>query len=759
MEFEYIRVLGDDFDFDNYPRSIQIEYIPDPGTDREQVGLEYNVGVGESLNVLIQPGQITEGIVVNGDETVNHKGTAVLTKNDAELPFDLVASSGEKLFGDDLVSIIEYDNQGKKIRKKIPDPVIFNLNKDQLMEYAEIYKFLFFKGQRSKYTSWEYCRVIEMVVANNFKKMNKLSFTLELPLILKSLWLMYETGHPLVIFVKSGDDGSYYTHNMNFGGSRVPYKKVSESDVLKFIKDWIQFLFNGNPPSNLSDYEFAQKVLRNLQLDITLKKIELTSKMPPGVAFSAGYVFKLDGKNLLSFMEYSKETFVDECLNTNPPPIILENDSRPLYRKALMESNEKGLLTSGSGANEDIEETMKIFKDVNDEGRNAVTEIDRYLQDPAFQLLLRVITEDDPMKAVVVRSLINRVINAPKEGRRYNQAFWLYGAPGTSKSFIVNILKAFAQGSYVELSRSQNQFTAISFMNTKLIIVSDISKLSSEMVEMLRKILGRDTLYAEDKHKSGYHVVEPFAQVVFTSNDGPECFPEIFQKPGLKDKVTAIRFNSSIPEDLMISDMTPIITRFANHLFTWGMLTPQVFLDQQVRGKTIQNYLLRGEKVSQSYYNEYIEERLVMANPGTQDIYVTKSELKNDFENWLAENSLADEVLTPRISQRFIVSNLKNALQLDYGLDIRELRLRKGNQRPYAIMGCGLSSQYKGDENVRPIKREVMTFFDFHGFDPYYKVDCLKNAVFDDRSFQNISEQIIKHRQLRGVTGRSSVEQ
>ena len=62
----------------------------------------------------------------------------------------------------------------------------------------------------------------------------------------------------------------------------------------------------------------------------------------------------------------------------------------------------------------------------------------------------------------------------------------------------------------------------------------------------------------------------------------------------------------------------------------------------------------------------------MVANVGTQDIYVTKSELKNDFENWVAENSLKDKILGKKYSFRFIVPNIYQALQLDYGLDLKE---------------------------------------------------------------------------------------
>lgn len=631
-----------------------------------------------------------------------------------------------------------YIDDGKEKKYQIRPPMLWQFDNHQLIKYAQLFKFLFFYGDRHKHTKWDYQRVIELVVYNEFDEISNIRLTQELPLIFKDIWSIYKDKHPLIVYVIGEEKGLYYEYDD---------RKIEEPVVLQLIRGWITHLFSNQPPGNFVDIDFITKILKNIQVDTSITKRQLTRELPPGVAFRPGYVFREKGQKLLSFRPYDKNTFVSNTINAYPVPFIFENQSRELYHHFINQQMERGLLSIPKY--QDGLETLLLSQYPYDKQEDTLQVLSNFLKHEGFQNHLRVLTESDPIKAVAIRSLIHRVVHATIEGRRYNQAYWLFGAPATSKSYIIKILQFFSNNSYVELSRNQNQFTPMSFNDAKLIHVSDINRVGMDMVDMLRKILGRDTMYGEIKHKTGKIDVQPFAQVVITSNDGPKHFPEIFTKAGFKDKITLLEFKNSLTEDQMIPDMYPTLIKYSNHYIIWGLFTPQIFLDQQVRAKTMSNYIQSRQPSCQDSYNEYIEERLVRPKRENKVIYVLKSELKSDLEKWIAENSLIEDFLTNKNSKSYLFNNLLNTLQLDYGMDIRERRFSENKMpgRPRIYVGIGLKSSFKNDPDVESFQKPISTMFDFHGYNPYMDVDFFKQTSLSIENIDEVSKKILKYRE------------
>jgi len=214
-----------------------------------------------------------------------------------------------------------------------------------------------------------------------------------------------------------------------------------------------------------------------------------------------------------------------------------------------------------------------------------ISAIKGYIQQPVFKNFVKVLTEEDEMKIMALRSLIQRVVMSPCEGRNYQQCFWLWGSPGTSKSTWAEIAKMFAQGSVMELSKNQNQFTAQSLKNKKLLLISDVERIPKDMIESLRTILGRDQLYYEVKHENVYEFIEPFCQVLIISNKSPDQFPLIWERSELREKITPLKFSYPIPQKLMISNLKDNLDKLAIAFFLWAMFTPRFFLAQQTRGR------------------------------------------------------------------------------------------------------------------------------------------------------------------------------
>nr|YP_009310763.1 putative phage- or plasmid-associated DNA primase [Oedocladium carolinianum]YP_009310797.1 putative phage- or plasmid-associated DNA primase [Oedocladium carolinianum]AOT84347.1 putative phage- or plasmid-associated DNA primase [Oedocladium carolinianum]AOT84354.1 putative phage- or plasmid-associated DNA primase [Oedocladium carolinianum] len=427
--------------------------------------------------------------------------------------------------------------------------------------------------------------------------------------------------------------------------------------------------------------------------------------------------------------------------------ILFEKEAKQLFIKTLQEQK----LLSDSN-NNNIDEIVNEQNSINmlslNQDMEPIEYIKAYLNDKAFKLFVQVLTENNPIKAMALRSIIQRVIMSPAEGSNYQQCFWLWGAPGTSKSTWATIAKTMTQGSVMELSRSRNQFTAgeESLVDAKLLLVSDVNKLTNDMIEILRVVLGRDQLYAERKHTNEYFTIRPYSQVLIISNKSPNDYPNIFTRPELRDKITTIEFKESIPQEFMISNIEEYIIKYSFSFFLWAMFTPRYFLEQQVRGKLLQKYMERCGLFNFTYLHHYIEERLLKPKKMNDSVYVAKSDLRNDFEQWITENSLQEEINDMKQTLKFLPNQLSETLSYDYKIDISQKRIRIKNGRIYAITGITLMVKDYNPDEFETIEKYKGKEFDFGEFDPVNSVEYIRDLHIEDDLFLGKQESIIKYR-------------
>ena len=366
--------------------------------------------------------------------------------------------------------------------------------------YIDLYKYLHFNGIPGKSTDWDHCRVLEILTFEDFRGIDRKDLIMDLPSLFSKLWLKDKEHHVGLIYLEDEINQGFDIFRDKRWMSQQPYEKITDAEALTHVSLWIQELFEQHPPGIISNVDFARNVLQNLRVKINLCRLDSLDAQTPGLALRSGWVGNAKGDELLWFMPYTTEYFVKQCYINDPLPCMLNERIREQYAKLRFPFEEEDPISPQMKDHLRMEEE-KIQQQFNQGIDDPLKLIQEEILDEDFQNFLRVITEDSQINAVCFRSMIQRVIFALREGLFYQQGFWIVGPPSSGKTTMMNILRLMAQGSSVELPRNKNQFTALSFQGAKLITVSDISKLSTDMIEMLRVLLGRDTMYAELKFK------------------------------------------------------------------------------------------------------------------------------------------------------------------------------------------------------------------------------------------------------------------
>lgn len=187
------------------------------------------------------------------------------------------------------------------------------------------------------------------------------------------------------------------------------------------------------------------------------------------------------------------------------------------------------------------------------------------------------------------------------EGKNWQSALFLWGAPGTSKTVWAEILKKLVPSNFIqEFSRNQNQFTPNQLEHTRLLIVSDLVELTAKQVEVLKRILGRDTFTKEEKYQSEYGVISSFCQVLFISNFPPKSFPLFAKDQAILDKLIQVQLTSDlqIPAHLQIPNMSRLLDGVCSDIFNWAIhCNPNVLL-----------HFIRAVSLNQLFENEEITE-------------------------------------------------------------------------------------------------------------------------------------------------------
>jgi len=190
------------------------------------------------------------------------------------------------------------------------------------------------------------------------------------------------------------------------------------------------------------------------------------------------------------------------------------------------------------------------------------------------ETFLRVIGNDDFYILNVLRGFLRICLTAREEGRYWQSGVWVYGPPATSKSVWAELLKKIIDPDQIaEFSRTQNQFTANQLVNKKLLIVSDLVYLGKQHVDVIKRILGRDTITMEKKFDPTIGVIEPSCQVLIISNEAPTQMPLIAGDQAILDKLIVVEYppESKIPQNLQTPELARLIVPYLVDIVNWAM--------------------------------------------------------------------------------------------------------------------------------------------------------------------------------------------
>jgi hypothetical protein len=187
---------------------------------------------------------------------------------------------------------------------------------------------------------------------------------------------------------------------------------------------------------------------------------------------------------------------------------------------------------------------------------------------------LEVICGDSAYNKLVLRIFLRNVISAPYEGRNWQSAVYLHGAAGTAKSVWAHITKRLVpEGAVQEFSRHQTQFTPGQLENCQLLIISDLIHLNSKQLEVLKRVLGRDTITSERKYHQEFGIISPNCQVLIISNFPPEHFFLFANDQAILDKLIKVYLGPQyqIPQPLQVPNIGDKLDPFLPDLMNWSM--------------------------------------------------------------------------------------------------------------------------------------------------------------------------------------------
>nr|YP_002600956.1 putative phage associated DNA primase [Pyramimonas parkeae]YP_002600974.1 putative phage associated DNA primase [Pyramimonas parkeae]ACJ71153.1 putative phage associated DNA primase [Pyramimonas parkeae]ACJ71159.1 putative phage associated DNA primase [Pyramimonas parkeae] len=358
----------------------------------------------------------------------------------------------------------------------------------------------------------------------------------------------------------------------------------------------------------------------------------------------------------------------------------------PLDREMYLHRRKLNLKTITDGKNIDLEKLQKELQKIA---------LSDWLQG-FFKTLTYNLAEQSPLNIFILRTFMNRIIFAAKEGHFYQTITWLSGRSATGKSSIVSICKFLSEGSYLELGKDSNQFTASALVGKKLLLITDPSKITPNQIDILRTVAGRDTLSYENKNMNGTYTFVPYCQILIVTNRNPRDYDNIWQLEELRTKIIDIEYLHPLPE---VSNFNQYLESFKDHFHVWATFCPREYLLQTTRSQAIQNTRSSNEHVSTeiSPLHSFIEDCIYICDPAYEcnekELFVTKKDLLIAYENWIEKQG--QEASFDGSARKFFQKNIQNALLTTYNIAIKNYRPKvteKNEVRPLAWKGIKLSA-------------------------------------------------------------------
>lgn len=364
---------------------------------------------------------------------------------------------------------------------------------------------------------------------------------------LAKIWTnQVQIGREKILYIVGDTLGNREYHL--FTGKTPSYTRITAVQAIGVIKKWVSNLFKEHIPKGLDGTRVYEQLLDQLNLVAAISKAQW------------------------------QETYVSTGLNFLNVHVQLEKGNpQPVLREYGPD------LVSGENLIQDNYTPWKLDKDAK-----------IILSDTTLNYL-KIITNDDPYRYNIYRAFCRALISARIDGDMWQNSIYLYGPPGTGKTALTNVFKKMVSHPehIVEFSRTQNQFSSAALENCQLLIISDVGEITTQMMEVLRPLLGRDELATQQKFEQGQGRLKPKCQVIFTSNHPPSHYPLLRNEPGIMDKfsVVEMKVTEVVPPHLRKASFADSLDMVVVDMMNWGMTAPKKVMQNFIRSTLFSSFL------------------------------------------------------------------------------------------------------------------------------------------------------------------------
>lgn len=321
-------------------------------------------------------------------------------------------------------------------------------------------------------------------------------------------------------------DSLSHTKRYMFTGTVPTYKVIEETEAISLVFKWLSHFYN-HLPAEIDTVDFVKRFLIFLTPKNFITPGAFKQRQPAGCSFENVFACITPEQPHIVKLPYTTDTI------TLSPPI------KAIYQDVSLNNESNKIVIK--------KETLNF---------------------------LEVICGDSAYNKLVLRIFLRNVISAPYEGRNWQSAVYLHGAAGTAKSVWAHITRRLVpEGAVQEFSRHQTQFTPGQLENCQLLIISDLIHLNSKQLEVLKRVLGRDTITSERKYHQEFGIISPNCQVLIISNFPPEHFHLFANDQAMLDKLIKVYLGPQyqIPQQLQVPNIGDRLDPFLPDLMNWAM--------------------------------------------------------------------------------------------------------------------------------------------------------------------------------------------
>jgi len=536
-----------------------------------------------------------------------------------------------------------------------------------------------------------------------------------------------------------------------------PSKKITEETSLERCYDLVvqftktKFLKSNIIPTVFSNDNFLSTVLASyFSYDKTSRELPANSHVTNRL-LEYNNILYLPKDGYISVSKNEGAMIAQDPLKLNKP--LFEDSSELFLRQS---SFNQDLLPEHT----EVQEPLSLI----DQRIERVDALKDILTDGFIKFLID-LTQNNLEIMLALRTCLARILFAGDIGSKLQTGFWFYGPPRTGKSLIQKIISLF--GNTEIISGGVSNFSTDTYKSASVIVFPDVLNFSSEQLQLLRRLLGRDPLSGERKYQQGSLTYVSKATTIITSNRYPGELKALNYEE-YKDKLIFVPFTSPIPNDQIDPNLLAVAIKFRTELSIWALTIPSLFLDKQVRAEDYYQLIGRPEGANDDIFDEFLQSTLYTIDRDwkcpenlkiiqeaeyggesqinfftSKTCLINRPSLMNLYDEW-CKNYLGE-----KHEVNGFYSRIKNTLNSSrYQLGVEDSRPRSANgsrnrcflriiyptteQKYMADKGLNNLKPVRPIINKPPINREELLEYALFGFNPDLGADLLKTNKDND---------------------------